>query len=413
MNNETQDEGGKIRPLDGIRVLDISRALAGPFCTMMLGDLGADVIKVERPGRGDESRSWGPPFVGVPNETYPGESTYYLAANRSKRSLTVNLKSPEGQEIIKRLAAVSDVLVENYLTGSLDKMGLGYEQLHELNPRLVYCSISGYGRSGPYAGKGGYDFILQAEGGIMGITGPVEGPPFRVGVSIIDLTTGMFASTAILAALRARDVSGEGQLLDLSLLDSSAAILANVASNYLIGGVEPRRMGNAHFNIAPYEVFRARDRWLTLGALNQRQWENLCTVVDRQEIIDDPLFASNQDRVENRESLAEVLNGAFAAREAREWIEELQQVGIPSGVINTIADVFNHPQAQERELKIELEHPTAGVLSFPGYPYKFSETPAQARRPPPLLGEHTDEVLSELLEYSPEEVQELHERGAI
>ncbi len=413
MNNETQDEGGKIRPLEGIRVLDISRALAGPFCTMMLGDLGADVIKVERPGRGDESRSWGPPFVGVPNESYPGESTYYLAANRSKRSLTVNLKSPEGQEIIKRLAAVSDVLVENYLTGSLDKMGLGYEQLHELNPRLVYCSISGYGRSGPYAGKGGYDFILQAEGGIMGITGPVEGPPFRVGVSIIDLTTGMFASTAILVALRSRDVSGEGQLLDLSLLDSSAAILSNVASNYLIGGVEPRRMGNAHFNIAPYEVFRARDRWLTLGALNQRQWENLCNVVDRQEIIDDPLFASNQDRVENRASLAEVLNGAFAAREAREWIEELHQVGIPSGVINTIADVFNHPQAQERDLKIELEHPTAGVLSFPGYPYKFSETPAQARRPPPLLGEHTDEVLSELLEYSPEEVQELHEQGAI
>jgi crotonobetainyl-CoA:carnitine CoA-transferase CaiB-like acyl-CoA transferase len=413
MNNKTQDEGGKIRPLDGLRVLDISRALAGPFCTMMLGDLGADVIKVERPGRGDESRSWGPPFVGVPNDSYPGESTYYLAANRSKRSLTVNLKSPEGQEIIKRLAAVSDVLVENYLTGSLDKMGLGYEQLHELNPRLVYCSISGYGRSGPYAGKGGYDFILQAEGGIMGITGPVEGPPFRVGVSIIDITTGMFASTAILAALRARDVSGEGQLLDLSLLDSSAAILANVASNYLIGGVEPRRMGNAHFNIAPYEVYRARDRWLTLGALNQRQWENLCTVVDRQEIIADPLFASNQDRVENRASLAEVLNEAFAARDAREWIEELHQVGIPSGVINTIADVFNHPQAQERELKIEIEHPTAGVLSFPGYPYKFSETPAQARRPPPLLGEHTDEVLSELLEYSPEELLELHKRGAI
>ncbi len=411
--NDTQAAGEVIQPLQGIRVLDISRALAGPFCTMMLGDLGADVIKVERPGRGDESRSWGPPFVGLPNESYPGESTYYLAANRSKRSLTVNLKSPEGQEIIKRLAAVSDVLVENYLTGSLDKMGLGYEQLHELNPRLVYCSISGYGRSGPYAGKGGYDFIIQAEGGIMGITGPVEGPPFRVGVSIIDLTTGMFASTAILAALRARDLTGEGQLLDLSLLDSSAAILANVASNYLIGGVEPRRMGNAHFNIAPYEVFRARDRWLTLGALNQRQWENLCTVVDRQEIIDDPLFASNQDRVENRASLAEILNGAFAAREAREWIEELQQVGIPSGVINTIADVFNHPQAQERELKIELEHPTAGVLSFPGYPYKFSETPAQARRPPPLLGEHTAEVLSELLEYSPEEVQELHERGVI
>ncbi len=411
--NDTQSAGEVIQPLQGIRVLDISRALAGPFCTMMLGDLGADVIKVERPGRGDESRSWGPPFVGEPSEAYPGESTYYLAANRSKRSVTVNLKNPEGQEIIKRLAAVSDVLVENYLTGSLDKMGLGYEQLHALNPRLVYCSISGYGRTGPYAGKGGYDFILQAEGGIMGITGPVEGPPFRVGVSIIDLTTGMFASTAILAALRARDMTGEGQLLDLSLLDSSAAILANVASNYLIGGVEPRRMGNAHFNIAPYEVYRARDRWLTLGALNQRQWENLCAVVDRQDIIPDPLFATNQDRVTNRESLAEVLNEAFAARDARDWIAKLHQVGIPSGVINTIEDVFNHPQAEDRNLKIELEHPTAGRLAFPGPPYKFSGTPAEAHRPPPLLGEHTGEVLVELLDYSPPEVDELHELGAI
>jgi crotonobetainyl-CoA:carnitine CoA-transferase CaiB-like acyl-CoA transferase len=407
------DSKEKIQPLQGIRVIDISRALAGPFCAMMLGDLGADVIKVERPGRGDESRSWGPPFVGEPSESYPGESTYYLAANRSKRSLTVNLKSPEGQEIIKKLVEVSDVLVENFVTGSLDKMGLGYEDLHALNPRLVYCSISGYGRTGPYANKGGYDFILQAEGGIMGITGPVEGPPFRVGVSIIDLTTGMFGSTAILAALRARDVTGKGQLLDLSLLDSSAAILANVASNYLIGGVEPSRMGNAHFNIAPYEVFRARDRWLTLGALNQRQWENLCTVVDRVEIIADPRFVSNQDRVTNRAELAAVLNEAFAAKDAIHWIEQLHQVGIPSGVINSIEDVFNHPQAEHRDLKIELDHPTAGKLEFPGYPYKFSATPAEAHRPPPLLGEHTDEVLEELLDYSSEQVAELHEQGVI
>ena len=413
MENIAQHGEEKLQPLGNLRVLDLSRALAGPFCTMMLGDLGADVIKVERPVRGDESRSWGPPFVGEPNESYPGESTYYLAANRSKRSLTVNLKSPEGQEIIKRLAAVSDVLVENFLTGSLDKMGLGYKHLHELNPELVYCSISGYGRTGPYAEKGGYDFIIQAEGGIMGITGPVEGPPFRVGVSIIDLTTGMFASTAILAALRARDITGEGQLVDLSLLESSAAILANVASNYLIGGIEPSRMGNAHFNIAPYEVFRARDRWLTLGALNQRQWENLCAVVDRKQIIADPFFATNQDRVANRESLAEVLNEVFAARDAREWIKELHQVGIPSGVINSIEDVFNHPQAQARDLKIEIDHPTIGEVAFPGFPYKFSETPAQVHRPPPLLGEHTEEVLVDLLGYSPQEVASYREHGVI
>ena len=411
--NDTQPAGDKIQPIQGIRVVDISRALAGPFCTMMLGDLGADVIKVERPGRGDESRSWGPPFVGAATEAYPGESTYYLAANRSKRSLTLNLKDPAGQQIIKQLAEVSDVLVENFLTGSLDRMGLGYEQLHKLNPRLVYCSISGYGRTGPYADKGGYDFILQAEGGIMGITGPVEGPPYRVGVSLIDITTGMFASTAILAALRARDITGEGQLLDLSLLNSSAAILANVASNYLVGGVEPKRMGNAHFNIAPYEVFRARDRWITLGALNQRQWENLCNTVERPQIIADPLFATNQDRVANREALAEVLNEAFSARDASEWVEKLHGVGIPSGVINSVADVFNHPQAEARQLKIELDHPTAGRIGFPGYPYKFSETPAEAHRPPPLLGEHNEEILVELLDFSPEAVQELREQGTI
>ena len=265
MVSGTQHGEDKLRPLGDIRVLDISRALAGPYCTMMLGDLGADVIKVERPGRGDESRGWGPPFLGEPTESYPGESAYYLGINRNKRSLTVNLKDPEGQHIIQRLAARSDVLVENFRTGVLDEMGLGYEQLGALNPRLVYCSISGYGRTGPYAKMPGYDFIIQAEGGIMGITGPEEGPPSRVGVSIVDITTGMFASTAILAALRARDLTGVGQLLDLSLLDSVAAILANVASNYLAGGIEPRRMGNAHFNIAPYEVYRARDRWFTLA----------------------------------------------------------------------------------------------------------------------------------------------------
>jgi formyl-CoA transferase len=402
-----------MRPLESIRILDITRALAGPYCTMMLGDLGADVIKVERPGRGDESRGWGPPFVGEPTDCYPGESAYYLAINRNKRSLTVNLKDTEGQEIIKRLAASSDVLVENFRTGVLDKMGLGYEELHTLNPRLIYCSISGYGRTGPYAERPGYDFIIQAEGGVMGITGPVEGPPSRVGVSIVDITTGMFASTAILAALHARDLTGEGQLLDLSLLDSVVAILANVGSNYLAGGIEPRRMGNAHFNIAPYEVFRARDRWFTLGALNDRQWEILCKVVDRLEIKDDPRFATNQDRVANRGVLAEVLNEVFATRDANEWLENFQEVGIPSGPINTIPDAFSHPQAEARQLKVEVEHPTIGKVGFPGFPYKLSHTPAEIQRHPPLLGEHTEEVLTELLGYSAEEVASLQERGAI
>ena len=402
-----------MRPLEGLRVLDISRALAGPYCTMMLGDLGADVLKVERPGRGDESRGWGPPFVGEPYGPYPGESAYYMAINRSKRGLTVNLKSTAGQEIIKQLAAVSDVLVENYRTGTLDKMGLGYEHMQALNPRLVYCSISGYGRTGPYARRPGYDFIIQAEGGIMGITGPVEGPPYRVGVSIVDITTGMFASTAILAALRSRDLTGEGQLLDLSLLDSVAALLANVASNYLVGGVEPSRMGNAHFNIAPYEVFRARDGWLALGALTARQWNLLCEVLGLTELVDDPRFATNQDRVINRAALDEALSETFVTRDVAEWLVKLQEAGIASGPINTIKDVFNHPQAQARNLKLEIEHPTAGMVGFPGFPYKMSQTPAELLRPPPMLSEHTEEVLTELLGYSAEEVASLREQEVI
>jgi crotonobetainyl-CoA:carnitine CoA-transferase CaiB-like acyl-CoA transferase len=402
-----------MRPLEDLRVLDISRALAGPYCTMMLGDLGADVIKVELPEQGDESRSWGPPFVGEPYASYPGESAYFMAINRNKRSLTINLKSSEGQEIIKRLAGVSDVFVENFRTGILPKMGLGYEHLHALNPSLVYCSISGYGRTGPYAERPGYDFIIQAEGGIMGVTGPEGGSPYRVGISIVDVTTGIFASTAILAALHAREFIGKGQLIDISLLDSSVALLANVASNYLVGGVEPSRMGNAHLNIAPYEVFRARDRWFTLGAANARQWEMLCEVIDKPELKQDPRFVTNKDRIVNRAALANILNEAFAYHDANTWLEKLQEAGIPSGLINTIQDVFNHPQAPERNFKVEIEHSTAGLVSLPGFPYKMSQTPAELHRPPPRLGEHTEEVLKEILGYSTEKVAFLKERKVI
>ena len=402
-----------MRPLNDLRVLDISRALAGPYCTMMLGDFGADVIKVELPERGDESRNWGPPFVGDPYEIYPGESAYFMAINRNKRGITVNLKSSEGQEIIKRLAGESDVFVENYRTGSLEKMGLGYQDMRALNSRLIYCSISGYGRSGPYAQKPGYDFVIQAEGGIMGVTGPEEGPPYRVGISIIDITTGIFAATAILAALHSRELTGEGQLIDISLLDTSVALLANVASNYLVGGVEPSRMGNAHFNIAPYEVFRARDRWFTLGAANARQWAMLCEVIDQPGLKNDPRFMTNMDRVANRAALAEILNDAFSKSDANEWIIKLQEADIPSGLINTVQDVFNHPQAVVREFKVETEHPTAGSVELPGFPYKMSQTPAELHRPPPLLGEHTEEVLIELLGYSAEKVAMLKELKVI
>ena len=315
--------------------------------------------------------------------------------------------------MIKQLAAISDVFVENFRTGTLEKMGLGYEDLRALNPRLIYCSISGYGRTGPYARRPGYDFIIQAEGGIMGITGPEEGPPYRVGVSIVDITTGIFSATAILAALRARDFTGEGQLIDASLLDTTVSLLANVASNYLVGGVEPPRMGNAHFNIAPYEVFHARDRWFCLGAANPNQWESLCDLVGKPELKDDPRFVTNQDRVANRDALVEVLTEAFERRDADDWVAGLQEAGIPSGPINSIRDVFEHPQAQARNLKVEIEHPTAGVVGFPGIPYKFSGTPAEVDRPPPRLGEHTEEVLVETLGYSAEKVATLRKQKAI
>ncbi len=401
-----------MQPLEGIHVVDLTRALAGPYCTMMLGDLGADVIKVERPGKGDDCRGWGPPFVGEPYSSYPGESAYFIAVNRNKRSITVNLKSPEGQEIVRRLASVSDVLVENFRTGVLDKMGLGYEELHALYPRLVYCSISGYGRTGPYADWPGYDPIIQAEGGLMGITGPEEGPPYRVGIPIIDVTAGMFAATAVLAALHARNHTGEGQLVDISLLDAGVALLVNVASNYLVGGIDPPRLGNAHPNIAPYQAFRARDGWFVLAAGNERLWHTLCDTIGRPDLKDDPRFATNGARVSNRPALAEILGKVFATRDADEWLTILREAGIPCGPINTIPDVFEHPQAQARSLALETEHPTAGPVRVTGFPYKFSQTSAEVRQPSPLLGQHTDKVL-ELLGYSDKEVMALREQKTV
>ncbi len=402
-----------MRSLESIRILDITRALAGPYCTMMLGDLGADVIKVERPDSGDESRGWGPPFVGKPYGPYPGESAYFIAANRNKRSLTVNIQTPEGQEIIRQLAGISDVLVENYRSGVLDQIGLGYPDLRALYPKLIYCSISGYGRTGPYAEHPGYDAILQAEGGMMSITGPVDGPPSRVGIPIIDITSGMFAATAILAALRARDLTGEGQLVDISLFDAHIALLSNAASNYLVGGEPPRRLGNAHPNIVPYDAFPARDGWFILGAANERQWGILCELLGRPDIKTDSRFATNGDRVANREALVEILNQIFSARDARDWLTDLMQAGLPCGPINTLPEVFAHPQAQARAMTLESEHPTAGTVRLTGFPYKLSQTPAEIHRPPPLLGEHTEEVLTGLLNYSPEEVNSMRDKEAI
>ena len=402
-----------MQPLKDIRVLDISRALAGPYCTMMLGDLGAEVIKVEAPGSGDESRSWGPPFVGKPYGPYPGESAYFIAVNRNKLSITVNLKSIDGQRIIQQLVNKSDVFVENFRTGVLDKLGLGYDDLHKLNPRMIYCSISGYGRSGPYADRPGYDAILQAEGGLMSITGPVGGAPSRVGIPIVDLTTGLFSTTGILAALRARDLTGEGQFVDMSLFDANIALLANVGSNYLVGGSSPCRYGNAHPNLTPYEAFQARDRWFVLGAANDRQWEILCQVIGRPELKNDARYATNNDRLANRQSLLNILNKIIITRDANEWLAEFGQAGLPCGPINSIPEVFENPQTQARNLVLNVAHSTAGQVRLAGFPYKLSQTPAEVHHPPPLLGEHNEKILVELLGYSPENVSILHEQGAI
>lgn len=400
-------------PLTNIRIVDITRALAGPYCTMMLGDFGADVIKVERPGTGDESRGWGPPFVGECEGAYPGQSAYFLSANRNKRSLTVNLKEPAGQEIIRDLVRVSDVLIENYRTGALDKMGLGPDRLLEETPGLIYCSVTGYGRTGPCRDKPGYDAIIQAEGGLMSITGPTEGPPSRVGVPIIDITSGMFAAAAILAALLERDRSGRGQHIDVSLLDTQTALLANVASNYLISREPPARQGNAHPNIAPYEPFQARDKGFVLGAANQGQWEKLCRLLKRPDLLEDPRFQDNRSRVEHRQELNQVLNEIFADREAAEWLALLEEAGLACGPINSVPEVFQHPQVLARGMVQEVEHPAAGRIALTGFPYKFSRTPADLRCSPPCLGEHNQEILADLLGYSGDKIKELQLRGVI
>jgi formyl-CoA transferase len=382
--------------LAGVRVIDLTRALAGPYCTMMLGDLGADVIKVERPGRGDDSRAWGPPFVG-------GESAYFVCANRNKRSVTLDLGSEMGRDAIRRLAGIADVVVENYRTGSLEKLGLGYDDLSAINPQLIWASITGYGPTGPAAGRPGYDFMVQAEGGLMSLNGPPQGEPYRVGVPIVDITAGMFAAYAVLAALRSRELTGKGQRVDLSLLETQPAWLANVGSNWLVGGEVPRRLGNAHPNIAPYAAFRARDRHLALAAANQEQWATLCAAIGRQGLRDDPRFRTNADRMANLDELTEELNAALADREAAEWIALLTEVGLPCAPINSVPEAFGLPQVAARDMLLSVDHPTAGEIQLAGFPYKFSDTPAAVHRPPPLLGEHNQEVLIDLLGLSPDQ----------
>lgn len=378
-----------MQPLHGIRVLDLSRVLAGPYCTMVLGDLGADVIKVESP-EGDETRGWGPPFA-------EGESAYYLCVNRNKRSIVVDLKTEEGRAVLHRLIERSDVLVENFLPGRLKRFALDFESASAINPNLIYCSITGFGQTGPLHERPGYDFMIQAMGGLMSITGEPSGEPMKVGVAVADLFAGQNAVIAILAALHARTLTNKGQHLDISLFDSQIAMLANVASNYLISGNSPKRYGNAHANIVPYQSFQASDGWFVVAVGNDKQFEKLCEVIGKSDLVGDVRFRLNSERVKHREDLIAILKMIFLQRTAREWLSVLEAAKIPCGPINSLDKVFAEPQVEAREMLIHMQHSKIGDLRLVGSPLKFSDTPVEYKLPPPRLGEHTQEVLAELV----------------
>ena len=379
-----------MQPLHGIRVLDLSRVLAGPYCTMVLGDLGADVIKVESP-EGDETRAWGPPFAGEAR----GESAYYLCVNRNKRSIVVDFKTAEGRDILSRLIRQSDILVENFRPGSLARFSLDFESASALNPNLIYCSITGFGQTGPLRDKPGYDFMIQAMGGLMSITGEPDGEPMKVGVAVADLFAGQNAVIAILAALQARIHTGKGQHLDISLFDSQLSMLANVASNYLVSGNLPKRYGNAHANIVPYQSFQASDGWFVVAVGNDKQFAKMCEVIGKWELVNDVRFVTNSARVQNRDELIPLLKPVFLTKTVNEWLSLIGDE-FPCGAINNLEQAFSIPQAEAREMLIHMEHKEIGDLRLAGSPLKFSDTPVEYKLPPPRLGEHTEEVLREL-----------------
>lgn len=403
--------------LEGVRVLDLSRVLAGPWCTQLLADLGADVIKVERPGVGDDTRQWGPHWLPNEDGTPGTESSYYLAANRGKRSITVDLSSAEGRQIVRDLATTSDVLVENFKVGGLAAMGLDYASLRPLNPRLVYASITGFGQDGPRASQPGYDYLAQALSGFMSVTGPADGEPgagpTRAGVAVSDLSTGMYATVAVLAALLRRGVSGEGQYIDVALLDSQTAMLANQALSFLVGGVAPKRSGVWHPSLAPYQTFDAADGTFIIAVGNNGQFATLCAAIDRPELAADERFATNPARVANRVELVDLLNDRLATKPKQHWLAELPAVGVPAAAVNDVAEVFEEPQIKHRGVRIDLPHATAGTAPGVANPIKFSESPIEYREAPPLLGQHTDEVLAELLGYDADRIAELRASGAV
>ncbi len=405
MENRTENAAGK-PPLQGIRVVDLTRIIAGPYCAMVLGDLGAEVIKVEQPKIGDESRAWGPPWVKE-------VSAYFIAINRNKKSITLNFKDPEGIAIFKGLIKKADVVLENFRPGTMDQLGIGYGVLKEVNPAIIYCDMTGYGTSGPYLDKPGVDVIVSAIGGLMSITGPPEGEPVKVGVPLTDVLTGLYSFGAISSALYLRQQTGKGQRISINLLAMQLATLINIGSNYLIGGVLPRRWGSAHPNIVPYEAHRAKDEYLIFGVVNERMWKSFCRLLGMEEVAEDPRFSHNTVRIQNRQALNEMIDRKLAEKKVDEWIPLFDEAGIPCGPINTFDRVFSDPQVQHLGLVQEVEHPHYGRVKVVGPPARFSESKVGIQGPPPLLGEHNREILTGLLGYSEEQLKDFQKKGVI
>jgi len=400
-------------PLQGFRVLDLSRILAGPWASQMLADLGAEVIKIERPGSGDDTRGWGPPYMPDESAAATTESAYFHGANRGKQSLCIDMGKPRGQALIRDLVKHSDVLIENFKVGGLARYGLDYDSLKTVNSKLVYCSITGFGQTGPYATRAGYDFMIQAMGGMMSVTGEADGQPMKIGVALADVLTGLYAANAIQAALIHQRETGQGQHIDMALLDVQVATLANQAMNYLATGNSPRRLGNAHPNIVPYQAFQTADGYIILAVGNDAQFERFCELAEVPELAADERFRKNSDRVGHRETLVPQISAIMQSKTSADWLEQLNARGIPCGPINDIEQVFADPQVQHRGLQLELEHPVAGKVASVANPIRLSQTPIEYDRAPPLLGQHTDAVLQRILNLDADAIANLRHDAII
>ncbi|HEX2531225.1 MAG TPA: CaiB/BaiF CoA-transferase family protein [Burkholderiaceae bacterium] len=403
--------------LSGLRVLDLSRVLAGPWAGQLMADLGAEVVKVERPVAGDDTRVWGPPWLKSDDGQPTSESAYYLSANRNKQSVTIDLGKPEGQALVRQLAAKADILLENFKVGGLSQYGLDYASLRETNPRLIYCSITGFGQTGPYASRAGYDFLIQGMGGLMSLTGRPDGAegegPMKVGVALTDVMTGLYATVAVLAALAHRERTGQGQHIDLALLDVQIACLANQAANYLIGGLAPKRMGNAHPNIVPYQDFQTADGYMIIAIGNDSQFASFCRTADHPEWATDERFATNPRRVKHREELIALIRDVTLSRTTGEWVAAMEAAGVPCGPINSLDKVFADPQVLARGMRIEMPHPLTGKVPLVANPIRMSATPVQYRNPPPTLGEHTEQVLNSWLSLGPADMAGLQKKNIV